>query len=198
MSFTGTKVGDNVTYKCDEGFRPSLEMNGTCTLEGLWSPAPQEHNCTFIKGIKVIKIMINNRLWTLIGFVMLTLSSRNTSQPDIDCPGDTLSYNCSIQSNSESVHLTWHVTLPGFGPVNITYDSNSMLNSPSLLTMNTTVYLSNYIADSYIESSSLFKVPKGFSLNGTKLECSINDLDNDTVTLFVNTSGIVYSLAYVY
>ena len=51
VNFTGTKVGDNVTYKCDEGFRPSLEMNGTCTLEGLWSPAPQEHNCTFVKGI---------------------------------------------------------------------------------------------------------------------------------------------------
>ena len=51
MNFSGTKVGDTVTYKCNEGYRPSAEMNGTCTMDAMWDPAPERHNCTFIIGM---------------------------------------------------------------------------------------------------------------------------------------------------
>ena len=50
VHYSGTKVGDIVTYKCNEGFRPSAEMNGTCTMDSMWNPAPERHNCTFIIG----------------------------------------------------------------------------------------------------------------------------------------------------
>ena len=51
VQYIGTKVGDIVTYKCNEGYRPSTEMKGTCTMDAMWDPAPERHNCTFITGM---------------------------------------------------------------------------------------------------------------------------------------------------
>ena len=45
----------NVTFQCNEGYVPSIIRVATCNSFGLWSPAPQEHNCTLIKGIIIIK-----------------------------------------------------------------------------------------------------------------------------------------------
>ena len=110
----------------------------------------------------------------------------------IDCPGDTIIYNCSILSNSEMVHLTWHVTFPGLIPINITYDSTSSINVIDILDMNTSVVLLRYEADQYIESVITFRLLKNISMNGTiLLECSIAPhLDHNTAAIIVNTSGM--------
>ena len=50
VSYSGTKLGNIVTFKCDEGFRPSAEVNGTCGSDARWNPAPNRHNCTFVEG----------------------------------------------------------------------------------------------------------------------------------------------------
>ena len=50
MSYSGTKVGNNVIYKCHDGFRPSHEMSGTCTMDSMWQPVPEQQTCTLIKG----------------------------------------------------------------------------------------------------------------------------------------------------
>ena len=50
VSYSGTEVGDSIIYKCHDGFRPSYEMSGTCTMDARWQPAPHEHNCTLITG----------------------------------------------------------------------------------------------------------------------------------------------------
>ena len=54
VNFSGTKVGDIVTYKCNEGYRPSAEMNGTCGMNSLWDPLPERHNCTLVTGIQTV------------------------------------------------------------------------------------------------------------------------------------------------
>ena len=57
VNYTGTKVGNIVTFKCDEGFRPSAEVNGTCGSDTVWNPTPNKHNCTFVEGKKIIFIL---------------------------------------------------------------------------------------------------------------------------------------------
>ncbi len=121
--------------------------------------------------------------------ISLLIHERNTARTDIDCPMDTISYNCSILSNSERVHLRWRVTLPGSMPVTITYDNTSILNNMDNLAMGVITTLTTYRRDEYIESLIVFTVVRNIVLNGTMIECSISDLDNDVVTLFINSSS---------
>ena len=94
----------------------------------------------------------------------------NGSSTLINCPGDTFIFSCGIQSNSEMIHLTWHITFPGHVPINHTFYE--------------------YEEDEYIESEMILTVLKNVTLNGTVLECSIApNLDRDTIIVLINTSG---------
>ena len=50
INYSGTKVGDIVTFECDEGYRPSAKINGTCQMDSMWDPSPEIYNCTLIYG----------------------------------------------------------------------------------------------------------------------------------------------------
>ena len=121
------------------------------------------------------------------------------SRHDIHCPGDTISYNCSITSNTDTPHLTWTVTFPGLQPINFTYNSTSPIYEIDYLDMNISVTLTEFVTtatvlefvnEAYIESILTFTVLRNVNMNETKLECSIADLHNDTALLFVNSSGM--------
>ena len=115
----------------------------------------------------------------------------------INCPGDTITYNCSVLSNSEMVHLTWHITFPGLAPITITYDNSSLINVVDYLGLNVSATLLRYIPDQYIESVIKFTLLKNVTMNGTLLECSVSpSLDNDTTFVLVNTSGKVHDCTY--
>ena len=51
VNYSGTELGDIVVFKCNEGFRPSAEVNGTCRSNARWYPTSNGHNCTLIRGI---------------------------------------------------------------------------------------------------------------------------------------------------
>ena len=51
LKYSGTKLGDFVIFNCNEGFRPSGEVNGTCISNAMWNPASESHNCTLIEGM---------------------------------------------------------------------------------------------------------------------------------------------------
>ena len=121
--------------------------------------------------------------------VNLVISEKNSASILINCPGDTIIYSCGIQSNSEMIHLTWHVTFPGYMPINYTfYDDMSPANYN--LDMNTSINLTQYEEDEYIESEITLTVLKNVTLNGTVLECSIGpNLDRDTIIVLLNASG---------
>ena len=114
---------------------------------------------------------------------------RNFSRSDIECPGDLISYNCSIQSNRETVHLTWRVTLPGQMPINITYGDASN-KSVDHINSFITIVLTQYVRDVYVESVFQLKVQAGVFTNQTILECLIADLGSAMTYIFVNSSGI--------
>ena len=119
----------------------------------------------------------------------MNLLERNTVRSDIDCPGDTISYNCSILSNSETVHLIWNVEFPGLMPISIAYDNTSVLNNLDNLAMNINTTLSNYIDNEYIESIIVLTVLRNVIMNRTRLVCGIGDLENTITSVIVNTSG---------
>ena len=99
-------------------------------------------------------------------------------------------YQCSIMSNSETIQLTWHVTLPGMMPVNITYDNTSVLNTADTdLGYNITTTLMNITVDMFIQSSIVFTVLRDVDLNQTVVECSSEDLDSSIIPLVVSISG---------
>ena len=52
VNYSGTKVGDIVTYMCNKGYRPSAKINGTCRVDSIWFPQPERHICTLISGIQ--------------------------------------------------------------------------------------------------------------------------------------------------
>ena len=118
------------------------------------------------------------------------------SRTDIECPGDIVPYNCFIVSNSETVHLTWTITIPEQEPLNITY-SNATSNTGSIdhLGDYVTTSLLRYTSDEYIESSLMLFVPGNvFLLNSTKVECTISNLDDDSSYVFINSAGMSIKL----
>ena len=122
--------------------------------------------------------------------VVITPLERITSRNDIECPGDIIPYNCSIQSNSETIHLTWRVTLPGQAPINITYHNSSNLNSVDILNNFIKTSFDQYMNDEYIESTLNLTVVANVPINQTQLECFIEELGNDSVYVSVDISGI--------
>ena len=106
---------------------------------------------------------------------------------DINCPDDIIPYNCSIQSNSETVHLTWHVTIPDTMPVNITYSNN--ISQMNALTSYISTSLTGFRSDEYIHSVLMVGVFAGIPTNEIVLQCSINGLGSDTRVVFVNSSS---------
>ena len=88
------------------------------------------------------------------------------------------------------MHLIWLVTLPGQMPVNITFDGDSNLTVPYNIDTNITATLTAYVAEEYIESIFVLTVLTDVLMNETQIECRIANLDNSTMTVFVNMSGM--------
>ena len=122
--------------------------------------------------------------------VSLYLLERNKKFTDIDCPGDTLTYNCSIPSNSESIQLIWNITQPGKMPIGITYNSTSILNNIDYLDANISTLLTEYREEEYIESVLTLTILSDFILNGTIVKCSFSSTVSRQTIVFINTSGM--------
>ena len=128
---------------------------------------------------------------------LLEGTSRN-----IHCPGDTIVYNCSLENINGTFDLTWIVSIPGLKPINfIYYYGNPLLSVASNYTSdNNDISINATLRKSrvgYIESTIAFKVPSFTSLNGTLLECEVEDtyhnslLESAKEVLYINASGII-------
>ena len=111
------------------------------------------------------------------------------SRNDIDCPGDIIPYECSIFSNSETLHLIWRVTIPGQEPRSIKYNNTLLDHSTIDLNNFVNAQLRNYESDAYITATLKIILQAGILINQTKVECIIRDLGNDSLYVFVNTSS---------
>lgn len=109
----------------------------------------------------------------------------NTTSP-IDCPEDIKTYNCSIISNTEYLHITWGLYFPDGRSEAITFDHLSSPGDVHDLDQNITSTLLEY-RDGYIEST--LELRSIYSQNGTMVNCSVGDLSYDVAVIFVNASG---------
>ncbi len=201
-SFSHTREGATVTYQCNNRYRPSSVFSSTCTSIASWIPAPEEHNCTNIIGIDQF-VMPEQCYCAYFPLVSVSLNQleRNRSRPDIDCPGDTISYNCSIQSNSENVHLEWSISPVFPGDFFIMHDNTSMLYKRDNISMGFTSLLTQYRSDEYIESIIIFTVLTNVTLNFnlTALLCATENFLTFRVSRVIfNTSGITTIATYYY
>ena len=167
MNYSSTQEFSNATISCNAGFIPSTEVFTTCS-RGLWVPAPENHVCTSVD---------------------LRLLENSMSRSDIDCPGDTISYNCTVQSSSPSLHLKWIVSFFEGETREVLYNNRSTLNNQTVLDFNTRISLVSS-ERGYLESVIVFTVATGVILNGTELECRIDNIDSETDTVSVNKSGM--------
>ena len=109
------------------------------------------------------------------------------SRGSIDYPGNTFLYNCSIQSNSEALYLTWRVTTPG-ETINITYP-NSSENRTNLNNYITTS-LTGYKSDEFIHSTLEIMVNQYTPTHQIMIECSIAELGFDSISFQSSEYGI--------
>ena len=122
--------------------------------------------------------------------VTLLPLERTVSRDDIECPGDTIPYMCSVQSNSENIMLMWLVTFPGQAPISVTYTNFSAAETLDILGMNVTTVVIDDERRDFIVSVATITVLPNVSMNGTLVECSGEDLDREVATVYVNTSGM--------
>ena len=87
--------------------------------------------------------------------------------------------------------MVWRVTLPDQSPVNITYDSSSILHAVNNLNYFIDASLIRFQSDAYVESTLMIVLQSNISADQTKLECVISNLGNDSVVVSVNSSGII-------
>ena len=109
----------------------------------------------------------------------------------MNCPGDIISYQCSISTNSEIPSLTWTVTLPGKMPLMITHSKNRIIhNVNSLLNSLITSKLEAFTNDTFINSVLEVKLQANISTNQTQIQCSMQNLSAADTTVYINTAGI--------
>lgn len=118
----------------------------------------------------------------------LFLTQTTTSRPSIDCIGDSVTYNCSIQSNREHAFLMWEITNPEQMPIEIIFDNSSSLSVVMNYDMNISAVLTRYIRDEYVESTITLTLLRP-DMNGTLVNCSTPIVNAEEVWLF-NSSGI--------
>ncbi len=167
VNYSSIAEFSNATISCNAGFIPSTEVFTTCS-SGLWVPAPENHVCTSVN---------------------LRLLENSMSRSDIDCPGDTISYNCTVQSGSPLLHLKWIVSFFEGETREVLYNNRSTFNNQTVLDFNTQIYLVSS-ERGYLESVIVFTVATGVTLNGTELECRIDNIDSERDTVSVNKSGM--------
>ncbi len=122
-------------------------------------------------------------------FFIASLSLKLPKRPDIDCPGDTLSYNCSILSNSENSTLVWSLILPGFDNVYSIFGAESTVDEFHSSGPAITFRLTEYVDGEYIESILTFTVGRHFTVNRTSITCEIPDLATENVELMLYSAG---------
>ena len=119
--------------------------------------------------------------------VSLIPLERTALRDDLDCPGDIIPYDCSFSSNSETLHLTWQVIIPGQAPINITYDGSENLHQATRLNSFVSTSLTRFTSDEFISSTLHIMVDS--STNMIELQCSMDEDHNTSELVFINSSS---------
>lgn len=112
----------------------------------------------------------------------MSAEERNISRANVFCEEDEITYRCAIQSDTDYLHLTWNVTLPGHEPLSIRHEDISTLNIQQMYDLNIVSTLTQYILGEYIESTIVLIVEKDTYF----LDCEIGIFESETASLSAN------------
>ena len=129
--------------------------------------------------------IVNNLIFSLANVSVISLTPRS----DMECPGDTITYRCSIQSNSEELHLIWRVSTSGQMPNDIIYNDTTNFTNMSRLNGYITTSLTRFIGDEYIESTLTITVQPNAEIRRFMLQCFIERLGIDFSDIVINSSS---------
>ncbi len=124
---------------------------------------------------------------SFIYIVSLSLSLLERSAT-IDCPGNTISYSCSITSNSDSITLIWTLLIPGLDVISSEFGAESALNESRTFGPNVSFTLTEYVNGEHIVSILVFTVGMNVDINQTSISCEIPSLATDTIDLKINSA----------
>ena len=114
-------------------------------------------------------------------------------KPPHDCPGDVITYNCSIFSNAEELELTWRIILPHMSANSATLTKSARINSfflaKSAIALAKATLTKFEKTNEYIESSLELYLLKDVPMNNTIIECRIHDLDVQNIEVILHTPG---------
>ena len=98
-------------------------------------------------------------------------------------------FNCSIQSNSEYIYLTWEITFPRETPIEFTFDNSSTQNVMMDYDFGISAVFTEYTRDEYIESNLQLMVLRQ-DINGTVVTCR-TDVQSTTHIALFDISGML-------
>lgn len=104
---------------------------------------------------------------------------------DIECPGDTRSYRCSVITNRDRAQITWTVTIPEEMPISVTY-FNYTMDMVTILNSYITTVVTNFSSQEFIFSTLEITV-RPETADSIRLECS-NEIVDDDLLLNIDTS----------
>lgn len=182
-NYTNTLEDAAVTFQCKNGYVPSTIMIAWCTSFAIWDPPPELLNCSLIQGKKSCLFLEKYCIFLLRSIATVTLVPSIVSETN--CPGETISYNCSIISNFEDLHLTWTISMSELMSQSFTYDINSTLDTINNHFMGTSSVLTRYDGE-YIESQLMILLQRHTLV---EVNCSIADINSSTTTLVINATS---------
>lgn len=120
------------------------------------------------------------------------LSQRNTIHSDIDCPGDHITYTCTVHSNSITLDLVWNITLSAEMSQQVAFSSAADLNRIINLNRNAFVVLEEYDSGNSARSTFTLVPEVGVTLSQTAIWCRIPGVQSTPVSTIdvTNPAGI--------
>ena len=124
----------------------------------------------------------------------LELSPSGERNEDIDCPGDKISYYCSVEIASSDAYIKWVVVLPDNEPVTITHNSSSPGNISdgpnNTISSTRSTFGRNEYLGSMLTIDMLAMDPA--ALNGTFINCSTEGNFDTTEVLIRNPGTYIF------
>lgn len=117
-------------------------------------------------------------------FLVVLQELGRSSDADLLCQGDILTYNCTTAFSSDATRsLLWEVSIPGQFNVTIHYTSDESLNRWTVYDNNITVILNQFTLGRYIESVLTITAASDLPLRGAEVKCTVESLSPLTIDI---------------
>lgn len=118
-------------------------------------------------------------------YLSVYIQPQEQIKPRTLCPGDTLSYNCSLWTYTWNPRLQWHVRYPKQEPVIVSYTGASYRHWPRYFGPSTKSTLTEYSTSRapFMVSEITLVVMRHVPIYGTEVKCTVDDMDPTSIKI---------------